>query len=139
MTDLANNPAVIKLLEYAKKKRTIGLDDLNDLLPEDLMSPENMPDILDTLETAGIQIKAEETAEHAKEAGEGEFTAEEEVLIDEEDGADDSRLRQDDIFSEVYEAGREGAKPEPERRFIKTAAEAGVDDPIKLYLQEIGK
>ena len=139
MTDLANNPAVIKLLEYAKKKRTIGLDDLNDLLPEDLMSPENMPDILDTLETAGIQIKAEETAENAKEAGEGEFTAEEEVLIDEEDGADDSRLRQDDIFSEVYEAGREGAKPEPERRFIKTAAEAGVDDPIKLYLQEIGK
>ena len=90
MTDLANNPAVIKLLEYAKKKRTIGLDDLNDLLPEDLMSPENMPDILDTLETAGIQIKAEETAENAKEAGEGEFTAEEEVLIDEEDGADDS-------------------------------------------------
>ena len=139
MTDLANNPAVIKLLEYAKKKRTIGLDDLNDLLPEDLMSPENMPDILDTLETAGIQIKAEETAENAKEAGGGEFTAEEEVLIDEEDGADDSRLRQDDIFSEVYEAGREGAKPEPERRFIKTAAEAGVDDPIKLYLQEIGK
>ena len=139
MTDLANNPAVIKLLEYAKKKRTIGLDDLNDMLPEDLMSPENMPDILDTLETAGIQIKAEETAENAKEAGEGEFTAEEEVLIDEEDGADDSRLRQDDIFSEVYEAGREGAKPEPERRFIKTAAEAGVDDPIKLYLQEIGK
>ena len=139
MTDLANNPAVIKLLEYAKKKRTIGLDDLNDLLPEDLMSPENMPDILDTLETAGIQIKAEETAENAKEAGEGEFTAEEEVLIDEEDGAEDSRLRQDDIFSEVYEAGREGAKPEPERRFIKTAAEAGVDDPIKLYLQEIGK
>ena len=57
MTDLEKNPAIIKLLEYAKRKRTIGLGDLDDLLPEDLMSPETIPDILDILEGAGIQIQ----------------------------------------------------------------------------------
>ncbi len=139
MTDLAHNPAVIKLLEYAQKKRVIGLDDLSDLLPEHLMSPENMPDILDVLEVAGIKIKTEEVNEAAKEGGETEFVAEEEALIDEEYGSEEPRVRQDDIFSEEYEAGPEAPKPEAERRFIKTSNEAGIDDPIKLYLQEIGK
>ena len=143
MTDLEKNPAVIKLLEYAKRKRTIGLSDLDDLLPEDLMSPETIPDILDILETAGIQIKNEGVSENNLET-ESEFSADEDdddqLLDDDYKDDDDIDLKADyseDIGTSYGE--KEKADNEVSKKLVRTAHEAGVDDPIKLYLQEIGK
>lgn len=142
MTDLEKNPAVIKLLEYAKKKRTIGLSDLDDLLPEDLMSPETIPDILDILEGAGVQIKNEGMSESNSET-DSDFQSgndEDYQLLDDdyEDEDDDIKNPYSDDIETSYEE-KEKPQHEPAKKMIKTSHEAGVDDPIKLYLQEIGK
>lgn len=142
MTDLEKNPAVIKLLEYAKKKRTIGLSDLDDLLPEDLMSPETIPDILDILEGAGVQIKNEGMSESNSETDSDFQNSNDEdyQLLDDdyEDEDDDIKNPYSDDIETSYEE-KEKPQHEPAKKMIKTSHEAGVDDPIKLYLQEIGK
>lgn len=143
MTDLEKNPAVVKLLEYAKKKGSISLEELNELLPDDLLSAENMPDILDSLESAGVQIKTEDTNGHNKRNVEADFSSdtEEDCLIDEDYDSEheEPNISQEDPFSSNYETSRRTSKSGIERKLIKTSNEAGIDDPIKLYLQEIGK
>lgn len=143
MTDLEKNPAVVKLLEYAKKKGSISLEELNELLPDDLLSAENMPDILDNLESAGVQIKTEDTNGTSKENIEADFSSdtEEDCLIDEDYDSEheEPNIIQEDSFSSNYETSRRASKSGTERKLIKTSNEAGIDDPIKLYLQEIGK
>ena len=142
MTDLEKNPAVIKLLEYAKRKHTIGLSDLDDLLPEDLMSPETIPDILDILEGAGVQIRNEGISESNSET-DSDFQSgndEDYRLLDdayEEEEDDVKSPYSDDIETPYIE--KEKPRHEPAKKLVRTSHEAGVDDPIKLYLQEIGK
>lgn len=62
MTDLALDPAVVKLLEYAKDKKVLSWDELNDLLPETIINTEKMDQVLILLEQSKIQILEEETA-----------------------------------------------------------------------------
>ncbi|WP_029409434.1 RNA polymerase sigma factor RpoD [Treponema pedis] len=145
MTDLEKNPAIIKLLEYAKRKRIIGLDDLSDLLPEDLTSPEIIPDILDILEAAGIQVKADEIEESIKDdddddtepAADYETDDDDELVDDEYDEAEEHEYLSDS--EPQFEEVKEPEKEDTSKKLVKTSREAGVDDPIKLYLQEIGK
>jgi len=100
MNDLEIDPAVAKLLEYAKEKKTISFDELSDFLPEHVLNSEKIDGILALLESHNIQLE------------------EEEIQIEEEPPA---KVEVD------------------KKRLVYSDKESSVDDPIRLYLREIGK
>ncbi len=97
MTDLQNDPAVVKLLEYAKRKKTITYDEVNDFLPEQLVNSDRIEEVIALL----VKHKV--------------------------------RLEEEDLSLDVEEE-----KPERKKMLVEEK-ESAVDDPIRLYLREIGK
>ncbi|MEW5817123.1 MAG: RNA polymerase sigma factor RpoD, partial [Spirochaetota bacterium] len=98
MTDLQSNPAVIKLIEFAKTKKSISFDEVNDFLPSSIVNSEKIDEVLNILEQNNISLEEEElTLEDEKE--------------------------------------RAPAK----KKIVYSGKESAIDDPIRLYLREIGK
>jgi RNA polymerase primary sigma factor len=108
MGDLELDPAITKLLEYGKVKKTISFDELSDFLPEHILSSDKIDGVLALLETNNIQIEEEDLpAEEPAEPKEHEE-------VERSTGQDKKRLVYND-------------------------KDSAVDDPIRLYLREIGK
>ena len=103
MLELQNNPAVKKLIEYGKAKKRISYDELNDLLPKELNSPDLFDDIIELLEKNNIILEQDEPEE-----------------VDELEEVDDDDERES-------------------AHMLSGDKDAIVDDPIRLYLREIGK
>jgi RNA polymerase primary sigma factor len=101
-TDITQEPAVIKLIEYAKEKKTLSYDELSDFLPEEIANSDKIDQVLALLETNNVQ------------------------LIEEDTGVEEE--------TEQKKAGETEKK-----RLVYNEKESSVDDPIKLYLREIGK
>ncbi|MEN6399010.1 MAG: RNA polymerase sigma factor RpoD [Rectinema sp.] len=100
MSDTELDPAIAKLLEYAKEKKSISFDELSDFLPESVLNSEKIDSILALLESNNIQLE------------------EEDVQIEDE----------------------QALKTELEsKKLVNNSKESGSDDPIRLYLYEIGK
>jgi RNA polymerase primary sigma factor len=102
--DIALDPAVIKLIEYAKGKKTLSFEELSDYLPEYIANSDKIEQVLILLETNNVQLIQEEDA--------GENEAEPVV--------------------------RKAAATE-KKRLVYNDKESSVDDPIRLYLREIGR
>jgi RNA polymerase primary sigma factor len=125
MSDVANDPAVVRLLEFAKNKGTVTFDEVKDFLPENLVNTEKLDEVYGVLSKQGIQIEEEDPLEAAvpEEEEEELFESEEELF-----GAEASTEEQD---------------IDPEADFKKKLnyndKDATIDDPIRLYLREIGK
>ena len=100
MTELQNDPAIKKIIEYCKNKKRITSDELNDLLPGELTSPDKLDEIIELLEKNDIVLDDSEED------------------FDGEDGEED-----DEKSSSMSSDDKDGI----------------VDDPIRLYLREIGK
>ena len=100
MNDLELDPAIAKLLEYAKTKKSISFDELSDFLPEHVLNSDKIDGILALLE------------------------------------ANDIRLEEEDIQVEDEAPKEEEAD---KKRLVYNDKESSVDDPIRLYLREIGK
>jgi RNA polymerase primary sigma factor len=100
MSDVELDPAITKLLEYAKEKKSISFDELSDFLPESVLNSEKIDSILALLESNNIQLE------------------EEEIQIE-----DEQTLK----------------KELENKRLVNNSKESGSDDPIRLYLYEIGK
>ncbi|MDR2630790.1 MAG: RNA polymerase sigma factor RpoD [Spirochaetaceae bacterium] len=104
MTDLQLDPAVLKLIEYAKEKKTLSYDELSDFLPEDIANSDKIEQVLALLEANNVQL-----------------------IEDEGTGEDESE-------SDT----RKNAESE-KKRLVYNDKESSVDDPIRLYLREIGR
>jgi len=101
--DVSADPAVLKLLEYARKKQVLSYDELQDFLPEYIANTDKIEQVLVILEANNVQ------------------------LLEEDSLGDD-------------EAEPETRKPEPgKKRLVYAEKESSADDPIRLYLREIGK
>ncbi|MDR1506933.1 MAG: RNA polymerase sigma factor RpoD [Treponema sp.] len=100
--DITLDPAVAKLIEYAKNKKTLSYDELSDFLPEHIANSDKIEQVLVLLETNNVQ------------------------LIEEEAGAEE-------------EAESRKTNEAEKKRLVYNEKESSVDDPIKLYLREIGK
>jgi RNA polymerase primary sigma factor len=96
------DPAVVKLIEYAKAKKTLSYDELSDFLPEDIVNSDKIEQVLILLDANNVQLIDEEIQE---------------------------------------ETGPEVRKSEEanKKRLVYNEKESSVDDPIRLYLREIGK
>lgn len=108
-----NDANIKKLLARAKKRGYITYDQLNEALPQDQMSSDQLEDAMSALNEMGINIVENE------EAG--------------EDGEPEERA--DDEEAETTDAEADGAAPAIEK---KKETIDRTDDPVRMYLREMG-
>src|SRR5277367_2865292 len=103
--------AVKKMIKQAKKRGFVTFDQLNEVLPSDTTSPEQIEDIMSMLSDMGINVtEAEEDAEEDKQ----------------EEAEDDT---DNELVEVTSKAVTEVKKSEPGER---------TDDPVRMYLREMG-
>jgi len=106
-----SDAAVKKMIKQAKKRGFVTFDQLNEVLPSDQTSPEQIEDIMSMLSDMGINVtEADDT--------EGE---------EEKDEADDDT--DNELVEVTQKAVTEVKKSEPGER---------TDDPVRMYLREMG-
>ncbi len=99
MTEMQNETAILKLLEYAKTNRNkISFDELNDILPDEFLKADKIEDVFALLEKNNIQVEEETEPVEPKKV-----------------------------------------KKDVKKSIIYNEKDTVVDDPIRLYLREIGK
>ncbi len=106
-----NDASIKKLLARAKKRGVITYEELNEALPQDQMSSEQIEDVMSAISEMGVNIV--ETADDADEEDEKEPEPDEEV-----DPLDDGG-------------------PRPAAATKKEAVDR-TDDPVRMYLREMG-
>lgn len=112
-----NEGSIKKLVARAKKRGYITVDQLNEMLPQDQMTSEQIEDIMSALNDMGVNVVENEDA---GEDGEGEERAKQE-----EDDGDDNAGEQDDA-SAAFE-------PVKKKETVDRT-----DDPVRMYLREMG-
>ncbi len=60
MAQLDKNPAIIKLLEYGRKKKVLSYEEVNSMLPEDLLNSDQIEDVLTLIEKNNILLEDDE-------------------------------------------------------------------------------
>jgi RNA polymerase primary sigma factor len=115
-----NEASIKKLLAKAKRRGYITLDELNEALPDDQMSSEQIEDVMSAISEMGVNI-----VENDEDAAEE----------DDEGGVDE--IQADNDEPEEEEAGDEGNKNVPEKKKKDTTTER-TDDPVRMYLREMG-
>ena len=107
-----SDAAVKKMIKQAKKRGFVTFDQLNEVLPSDTTSPEQIEDIMSMLSDMGINVSEAEDAD-----------SEEENKEDAEDETDN------ELVEVTQKAVTEVKKSEPGER---------TDDPVRMYLREMG-
>src|SRR5688572_23977169 len=105
-----NDVAVKKLIARAKKKGVITYDELNEALPQDQMSSEQIEDIMSAISEMGVNI------------------------VESSDDSDEDDKEQD--VEEEVDPLDEGS-PRPAVATKKEAVDR-TDDPVRMYLREMG-
>ncbi len=108
-----NEGTLKKLVARAKKRGYITVDQLNEMLPQDQMSTDQIEDVMAALNDMGINVVENE------EAGEDDTP---------EDDKDDEAEAQDD--------GTEGSQTFEVAKKKETVDRT--DDPVRMYLREMG-
>src|SRR6266700_3373664 len=107
-----SDAAVKKMIKQAKKRGFVTFDQLNEVLPSDTTSPEQIEDIMSMLSDMGINVSEAEDADS------------------EEDAKEEAEDETDNELVEVTQkAVTEVKKSEPGER---------TDDPVRMYLREMG-
>jgi RNA polymerase primary sigma factor len=60
--NIALDPAVSKLVEYAKEKKTLSYEELSDYLPEHIANSDRIEQVLALLESNNVQLVEEDGA-----------------------------------------------------------------------------
>ncbi len=116
------NPSVQKVLDYAKGKSGITYDEIAVLVGQDFVNSPEMEQVLQLLAKQNVEIV---------ESG---------LDLDDEDEDDVSVEADEDddvIDDDGSEADDDGS--DDRSRLVNSDKESNVDDPIRLYLREIGK
>ena len=109
-----NEASLKKLIGRAKKRGYITYDELNEALPQDQMSSEQIEDVMSALSEMGVNIV--ENEEGGEEENQQEDSNDEEASLDDSDG-DGSALV---------------TLPTKKETVDRT------DDPVRMYLREMG-
>src|SRR5438094_3923547 len=107
-----SDAAVKKMIKQAKKRGFVTFDQLNEVLPSDTTSPEQIEDIMSMLSDMGINVSEAEEADSEEEK---------------EEAADDDT--DNELVEVTQKAVTEVKKSEPGER---------TDDPVRMYLREMG-
>jgi len=137
MTDLQNDPAIARLIDYAKSKTTISYDELQDFLPEAVVNSDKIEEVLSLLAKHNVVLE-ESVEEDTDRDGDTDRHDGEGELEESDDDSDDDEEEEDsesDATADVPAA----TVIDRHKRVIVGDKDAAVDDPIRLYLREIGK
>ena len=99
MSDLELDPAIVKLLDYAKTKKTISFDELSDFLPEQLLNSDKIDTVLALLESNNIQVEEEDiqtedgTESKASEVETGNVQDKKRLVYSDKESAVDDPIR----------------------------------------------
>jgi RNA polymerase primary sigma factor len=107
-----SDAAVKKMIKQAKKRGFVTFDQLNEVLPSDTTSPEQIEDIMSMLSDMGINVSEAEDSDSDEESKE-----------EAEDETDN------ELVEVTQKAVTEVKKSEPGER---------TDDPVRMYLREMG-
>src|SRR6266705_659187 len=106
-----SDAAVKKMIKQAKKRGFVTFDQLNEVLPSDTTSPEQIEDIMSMLSDMGINVTEADDSDSEDEK---------------DDGEDDT---DNELVEVTQKAVTEVKKSEPGER---------TDDPVRMYLREMG-
>ena len=113
--------AIEKLIEYGKTKQILSWEEINGMLPPDVLSSDKMENVLALLAKNNIQI--------------------EEDTLEDEDDADDDVIEDEDAIDVIEEesADKSDKADTEKKQLMHSDKEVNGDDPVRLYLREIGK
>ena len=123
-----NNPLIEKLLEFGKSKSIITWENVTDILGQDFIHTPEMENVLRLLEENKIQL-IETDVIGIDEPTDDED--EDDIMLEQ----DDDDLVQDDTVSEIEKAEKAATK----NKLVNNDKDSNIDDPIRLYLRDIGK
>lgn len=106
-----NETSIRKFITQAKKRGYVTYDQLNEALPQDQMSSEQIEDIMSALSEMGINI------------------------VENEDSGEDGQQEEEDTAEELQGDG--GTSPAPAITTKKETSDR-TDDPVRMYLREMG-
>src|ERR1700740_1671877 len=107
-----SDAAVKKMIKQAKKRGFVTFDQLNEVLPSDTTSPEQIEDIMSMLSDMGINVTEADEADGEEDKDEG--------------GEDET---DNELVEVTQKAVTESTKSQPGER---------TDDPVRMYLREMG-
>ncbi|UUL83321.1 RNA polymerase sigma factor RpoD [Sphingomonas sp. S1-29] len=112
LIDLNEGP-IKKLVARAKKRGYITVDQLNEMLPQDQMSSEQIEDVMSSLNDMGINV------------------------VENEEGGEDAEAEEDTPDEVEATDGQDDAAPAFEMVKKKETVDR-TDDPVRMYLREMG-
>ena len=131
--DREMDPNVQKLFEYAKEKSAVTWDEVIDMLGQDFVNSPKMENVLQLFSSENLQIVESDDLLVEEESDEPE---------EDDDGeTEDDAIADDDIADGVPSEAADVAKAVDivKSRLVNSDKETSIDDPIRLYLREIGK
>ncbi len=131
-------PEVEKLLEHANRSKVISWDEINDILGQDFINSPEMENVLQLLSEEDIEVQEDGDENNSRSSdsdnSDDQNSSEDESNDDSEDGTNDS--------SSSPESNKNIAvieKLKKKQHLVNADKESSIDDPIRLYLREIGK
>ncbi len=121
-TDDGLDERVKKLIDYAKNKLLISWDEINEILTPEYVNSPKMDEVLQLLPKYNIQIIDES-----------------DPLLDEEDEEAEEELEDEETIAGDDVALEPKADDPGKKRFVEGGDKDSIDDPIRLYLRDIGK
>ncbi|MFP4378037.1 MAG: sigma-70 family RNA polymerase sigma factor, partial [Spirochaetales bacterium] len=106
MTELQNDPAMLKLIDYAKGRPRVTYEEVHDFLPDSIVKTDKIDDVIAIL--AQHNVRLEDASE-------------------------------DDVEDDSDSQPAKRRSPDKRRRVVVGEKDSTIDDPIRLYLREIGK
>src|SRR3954470_17871976 len=110
-----NDASIKKMIARAKKRGVVTYEELNEALPQDQMSSEQIEDIMSALNDMGINVV---------ESAEGG-----------DDEVDDDKEAEPAVEDEVDPLDDGGPRP---AAAVKKEPTDRTDDPVRMYLREMG-
>ena len=138
---LAANPAVEKLLEFAKSKKILSWDDVIEYLGQEFVnSDELMEPVLKLLKDIDREPVETDLIEPDVSDEPDEMTEEELMLEDDDDESMILDQDDDDVTDEDAELTEEvEVSGSSKNKLVNSDKDSAIDDPIRLYLREIGR
>jgi RNA polymerase primary sigma factor len=115
-----------RLIKKGQKKGFLTYEEMNEELPEEIVSPSRLDQLLATLDEMGISLIDEADVEAQQLEGDhGAAFEESEESLEEEIGDKEQQLQEEDQLLEKQLVGEEVSRR--------------IDDPIRMYLTQMGQ
>ena len=122
------NPFIQKILDYSKGKTVITYDEITALAGQDFINSPDMEQALQFLAKENVEV-IESGLSLDDDEDDEDISVEDDEDVDGDDGLDDEPMVDDSELSDKDE----------KIHLVNGDKDSSIDDPIRLYLREIGK